>query len=202
MLAKTKTLSQLAASPRDCVLAFGIPTDEEDFEASIKDPHRDYARHYLAGWSQYRSNFVSRVADFTRRSEALGVHVIHGLQSSGIPELFARTSVVTLFTHWTAAGVELCDGILSLPRLVESVPPDFSGVMDLCVCHPDDLAALLLRDRPLCTVRYLSNKASPLFWLAFYASLYEILALQRGRTYSDELTELAIRLRHAGDHDE
>jgi hypothetical protein len=199
MLAETKARSQLPALPCDCVLAFGIPTDEEDFETSIKDPKRDYSKHYLAGWGQYRRNFVSQVEDYTRRYEALGVHVIRGLQSSEIPALFTIGSVVTLFTHWTVAGVEFCDGILSLPTLVEAVPCDFSGVLDLCVCHPDDLAALLLRDRPLCTIRYLSNKASPLFWLGFYAALYELLALRRGRTYSEELTELAIQLRHTGE---
>jgi hypothetical protein len=199
MLAETKTRSQQPVSPRDCVLAFGIPTDESDFEASVKDPNRDYSKRYLAGWGQYRRNFASHVADYTHRYEALGVHVIHGFCGSDLPSLFTLNSVVTLFTHWTVAGVEFCDGILSLPKLIERVPFDFSGVLDLCVCHPDDLGALVLRDRPFCTVRYLSNRANPIFWLGFYAALYEILALRRGRTYSEELTELAIQFRHSGD---
>jgi hypothetical protein len=86
--------------------------------------------------------------------------------------------------------------MLPLNALVECIPRSFSGVLDLCVCHPDDLVTLLLRDRQLCTVRYLSNRANPIFWLAFYAGIYQMLALDKGLTYSEAQTELAIQLRH------
>jgi hypothetical protein len=195
MPADPVTEVQQAVLPNNCVLAFGLPTTEEDFEASIRDQNRDYAKHYLAGWEQYRRNYACHVIAFTQRFLALGVQVISDLRGSDLPALFDRGSVVTLFTHWTATGIEFFDGTLPLSKVVEAVPCAFAGVLDLCVCHPDELVALLLRDRPLCSVRYLSERASPVFWLTFYAALYSVLKLG-GRTYTNAMTEVIIELRH------
>ena len=121
--------------------------------------------------------------------------MVSGLRIGDVSQLFAQAAVVTLFTHWTSHGIEFSDGVASLPAVVEQVPPRFSGVLDLCVCHPDDLVRLLADRRELCTVKYLSNIANPIFWLAFYDALYKLLALRRGRTYPDELTDLEIEFR-------
>jgi hypothetical protein len=189
-------MQQQLVVPQDCVLALGLPTTEEDFLRSMREGNRDYAKHYLGGWVQYQRNFVLPACAFARRCSTLGVKVICGLRSSDFPPLFGRGLVVTLFTHWTATGIEFCDGIVPVAGVVEFVPITFSGVLDLGVCHPDDLVALLLRDRPLCSVRYLSGHlAMPVFWFAFYSAVYQVLALG-GRTYSSAVAEVTIELRH------
>jgi len=194
---ESKALSLRETLPSDCVLAFGVPTCEEDFNDSLGHRTREYAKQYFGGWQQYDHFFVSPVRRYTEHYKGYGVEVVFDLRSTGLKSLFEMGSVITLFTHWAAEGVELCDGILALPQMVQCVPEGFSGVLDLCVCHPDDLVKILLRDRPLCSVKYLSMRpAQPLFWLAFYAGLYELLSLQQRRTYSTALTELSIRLRH------
>lgn len=195
--------SERAVLPHDCVLAFGLPLTADDFKAAFHDPNRDYARQYPAGWEQYRRNFASHVEDFIARYKKLGVRVVYGLRGSDLVGLFACGSVVTLFTHWTASGIELCDGILRLSSVVDSVPYTFSGVLDLCVCHPKGLPELLVRDRPLCSVRYIEDDAKPVFWLAFYEALYRLLKLG-GRTYRDAMTEIILELRRqtAGEKDE
>ena len=191
-------LSEREASPKDCVMAFGVPTNEEEFSASIDAENREYTRQYFGGWPQYERYFVSRVQHVAPLYEALGVRVVYGLRRTDLPALFKNASVVTLFTHWAASGVELFDGIVSLPEIVMSVPEQFSGTFDLCVCHPDELVDLLLRDRPLCSVKYMSTrKAQPEFWLTLYEALYEILSLGQGWTYSSALNELFIKLRRS-----
>lgn len=194
---ESHAVTERVAAPRDCVLAFGVPTSEEDFYLSVEDQNREYAGQYLGGWPQYHKLFGSRVEHYASRYTALGVQVVYGLRSVNLPALFTKGSVVTLFTHWGASGVEFCDGMLSLTDLIECIPEGFSGILDLCVCHPDDLVALLLRDRLQCTVRYISKRpAIPDFWLPFYAALYEILSLPPGQPYSRALTDLSIKLRH------
>jgi hypothetical protein len=189
-------LTSQAVSPQNCVLAFGVPTDQNDFAASLANSGREYAKHYLGGWPQYERNFVSQVVSHCQIYTQLGVRVVFGLTSSGLKRLFEQGSVISLFTHWTAEGIELCDGILSIPLLVEAIPPDFSGVLDLCICHPDDLVKVILRDRPRCSVRYVGYRSvDPLFWLEFYSGLYQILLSQPGQTYSAALIEFTLKLR-------
>src|SRR5262249_35005078 len=135
---EAQSVTERVTLPSDCILAFGVPTSEEGFYLSAADPGREYSGQYLGGWPQYDELFVSQVRRYAKRYTALGVQVVHGLRSVDVTGLFAKVSVVTLFTHWGSSGVELCDGMLSPYGLIKLIPEEFSGVLDLCVCHPDD----------------------------------------------------------------
>jgi hypothetical protein len=189
------TLAQRPTLPSGCAIAFGIPTNRSDFTQSLTDPARDYARQYLGGWSQYDKYLLAHINRYAAIYSAFGVHVIRDLTRPVLEVLFRAHAVVTVFSHWTAHGVELCDGILPIRDLVAGIPLEFSGVFDLCVCHPDDLAESIQRARPLCTVKYLSDPTDPIFWLGVYGAIYEALALDEGKTFTACLTDVVLELR-------
>lgn len=190
----TDVSEERAVLPHNCVLAIGLPTTEEDFFLSIRDENREYARRYLGGWQQYRRTFVAPLDVFIQGCREMRVRVAQNLRSSDFRGLFYESAVVTLFTHWTVAGIEFADGTLPIMKAVEAVPDNFSGVFDLAVCHPNALAGLLLRDRPLCSVRYLFGRdARPAFWFPVYTAVYRLLALG-GRSYRSAFEEVILEL--------
>jgi hypothetical protein len=72
--------------------------------------------------------------------------------------------------------------------VIAAVPDRFNGILDLCVCHPKELAKTLERLRPRCLVRSSNREATPVFWLYFYDVLTTILQTRR-TTYTAALEE-------------
>src|SRR5207302_11060832 len=75
----------------------------------------------------------------------------------------------------TDGTVELADGLVSSEQIVQVVPKDFIGIMDLCVCHPRRLVVLLKQKCPDCLVKLTDTEASPIFWIYMYEALFKIL---------------------------
>lgn len=109
---------------------------------------------------------------------ALGARIIHELTLSEFGNLFANKNidVVILFSHWNENTVEFYDGLYEVSVIVQKVPPEFGGIIDLCVCHPERLAIELRQERPRCLTRYANNIATPSFWLYFYLALFRFLS--------------------------
>ena len=72
--------------------------------------------------------------------------------------------------------MEFSDGFKPKTEFVSSIPEDYSGVLDLCVCHPTELISLIIAKRPNCTVRYTPQKVRPRFWLYYYEGLFRLLS--------------------------
>lgn len=160
--------------PRDCVLAFGIPTSEAAFRRDRDDPRKEYAKRFAGGWPHYSSQFVSHFARATRALARLGVSVRTELTLEQYGELFSagQFGVVALVSHWRPRAIELHDGFADVESLVRQVPCDFGGVVDLCACGPEALTVALRRERPCCAVRYINKEAAPRLWLYFYLALF------------------------------
>lgn len=172
--------------PEDCALGFGIPTTEDAFLKARRDPRREFARKFCA-LGQYRAKILRPVELNRPRLIALGAHVVEGMTSDAFGSLFgAGFNVVILFSHWKANGVELADGLIAIPELVDRVPADFVGVVDLCVCHPEKFTTALRAERPRCLVRYTEKPATPALWLSFYFFLFHQLK-HRSLTYLEAL---------------
>ena len=88
---------------------------------------------------------------------------------------FTNAQVVILFAHWVTRAVEFDDGLMSIERVVSAVPMSYSGVLDLCVCHPTQLVVRLRRERPNCLIKRTRKEASLLFWLQVYDVLFGLL---------------------------
>src|SRR5688572_16099213 len=131
-------------SPRDCALAFGIPTCRAGFEGRLKYGTCDYIRpDRFSGWSEYEMRFVRFLTELEPGLREIGVTVAQDVTASSFAELFDRHRAVVLFSHWNdedpdfpLGAVELNEGPVAIDTIVNAVPEDFDGFLDLCVCHP------------------------------------------------------------------
>src|SRR5258707_1379754 len=131
--------------PADCSIIFALPTSRTGFEWSRSQTRSEYANGFLLGWDQYED-----VCDDL--NAALGTYRSLGVTSIALDarrETWARAfrngEVVLLFAHWLEYGagggaIEFWDGPFSVEDLVNQIPEDFRGVIDLSVCHPFGLA--------------------------------------------------------------
>lgn len=168
-------------NPRDCAIAFGIPTCQMGFEGRLKYGTCDYLLRF-SGWSEYEVRFVRFLTELEPGLLEIGVTVVRDVTASSFAELFERHRVVVLFSHWNdedpdfpLGAVELNEGPVAIDTIVNAVPQDFDGFLDLCVCHPKHLAVALGEARPRCRVKRLDNIAQPDFWLYFYGTLFHRL---------------------------
>jgi hypothetical protein len=194
--------------PRDCTFAVGIPSSEAVYRHRLQAPGESFAKRYGL-YDQYEHQVVRPLQALADRATRLGVRLVHDLTLDGFGSLCgdAGAHVVILFSHWDQTSVELHDGFASTQAVIDSVPPEGAGVIDLCVCHPCRLVSRLRHERPGYLIHFRNIEAKPRFWLTFYAALFLSLH-QSPRSYLDAFTDLRIkllnrfRLAREVDHDE
>lgn len=163
--------------PTDCAFAFGIPITEAAFLKARRSPRADYVRQWRGGWPEYDQCFAADARRFAKSLEVWRVETVHDATLSQFGRLLsAGHTVVTLFSHWTEDAIEFGEGLVDIPSIVNIVPKDFSGFLDLCTCHPTALVDALKEHRPLCFVKSVRGKSRPTRWLQFYRVLYHELA--------------------------
>src|SRR5437764_15417716 len=125
--------------PSDCVLAFGIPTCEDEFGEAREDSKRDFVKNQI--WEKYDFQFVSHLRKIEPRFVKLGLKIVHKLTLQDFGKLFRDSSnkVVILFSHWTDNTVEFFDGMATEDEIVSAIPREFDGIVDLTICHPNNL---------------------------------------------------------------
>ncbi len=177
--------------PANCAVVFGIPTSEGSFRDAQIQSNRDFARRFLGGWDQYYAQWVADFVDFRETVLRWGVNVFEDVTLLRFGDIFRTDNVrvLVLFSHWINDNVEFSDGLASVSDILRQVPPTFSGIIDLCVCHPDLLATQLVINRPNCLVRYIPRKAKPTYWLYYYVALFALLR-QGSSTYISAMTKL------------
>jgi hypothetical protein len=169
-----RIIAKECIKPHQCVLAFGIPTTKEDFTNDLKLPNKDFAKRCKC-FTSYRKQIIDplnkKVEPVLTR---LGVKVVHKLTFSDFGSLFQnnRFDVIILFSHWKDEAVEFYDGLVTISKILEQVPFNFSGIIDLCVCHPDSLRIRLDFERPNCAVKISKEKINAFIWLRFYENLF------------------------------
>jgi hypothetical protein len=164
-----------ATTGKPYCIAFGIPTTRDEFFHSLSAPESDYAKRWLGGWGQYRAQFVADLDTVAPDLERVGVALVRGLRVEQLSTLFFNHRVVVLFSHWTGDKVEFFDGMAGAERIVPEIPPDYQGVFDLCVCHPNALVERLLALRPPYFVKYVRQEAAPHYWLYFYRDMFSYM---------------------------
>jgi len=140
------------------------------------DPEKDFVKGFLGGWPQYDHLFVSifdQVAPILREWK---VTIIEGLDLTTLGTSFSGCfDVVILFAHWRGDAVEFFGGFADPDTFLQRVPNEFTGLIDLCVCHPPELVRALLSRRPNCLIKFITTEATPGFWLYFYLALFKHL---------------------------
>lgn len=162
--------------PSDCILAFGIPTCESDFIDAKDDEFRDFVTPY--SWGKYHKEIVSHLEEVEPYFKQLEVRVIHRLKLSDFKVLLESNPkrVIILFSHWKEDSIEFFSGMASSDAIVNEVPLDFEGIIDLCVCHPNNLW-IKLRNLlpPSALIKFTDVTNTPYKWLYFYWVVFTIL---------------------------
>ncbi len=183
--------------PQDCAIAFGIPTCQHVFvdqRDNMKREH-DYVRYSkYPEYTEYYSGFVRFLDELEPGLQDIGVRLAYDVTPWDLTELFQQYRVVILFSHWTDAdpefplgAVELGEGLVDIDTIVEAVPQDYDGFLDLCTCSPPNLIDALLYARSRCRLKYTEKEdAKPDLWLYFYAKLFQLLH-EKPMSYPDAL---------------
>lgn len=182
-------MSEVMVTPADCLLLFGIPTTKQAFFADLNRDDKDFAKLFEGRWARYEYQFVSELNRLRKTFLKAGVQLLENGSLEDFRIGIKRHRVVILFSHWLEDSVEFSDGLQHISAIAEAIPNDFSGVIDLCVCHPNQLAELVRATKPNCTVKYTTAPATPLMWLNFYSILFQQLHKSPG-DYSSTLVEL------------
>lgn len=190
----SEIITRRVIKPRDCVLAFSIPTTREAFFHALRNPERrDFIPNCCPDWQDYHFQIASYMERLVPSLETLGTSVERDLTLRGFGALLRRAQhpVIILFSHWRSDAVEFADGIAPLPAIIREVPDSFRGIIDLCVCHPDSLATRLRDGWPHSVVKFTGVKTTPALWLYIYLVIMKILN-EEDTTYLDAV-ERAIR---------
>jgi hypothetical protein len=175
----------------ECCLSFAVPTNEAEYYIQADNPaNRDFVPRHCASWTKYYFEFARHIPLVDESLFKRNVRVVRAITLDRLAALFDTYRVIILFAHWNERSVEMADGLVSIPDLVHAVPPQFTGMFDLCVCHPIELVLALKRNRPNCVVKFTNRPATASTWLWFYEIVFRVL--ERGdRSYSNALEEAA-----------
>ena len=176
--AYTVILKHSVVKPSDCALLIGIPTSKETF---YNNPNSDYIKNF--SWPKYQHDIIIPIYKFEKLIRQLGIKVIHKLTYSSFGKIFKdeKIDVFILFSHWKNKRIEFYNDFVPIDKIVNKIPNEFTGILDLCVCHPRELIKELRRKKPNCTLRSIDSihqkeaEVTPSVWLTFYLALFKIL---------------------------
>jgi len=150
----------------------GIPNTRDGFRRARERRDASFASGFLGGWPQYYAFFMRDLEAAEPIFLRLGVTILHDASLEDFAGVLARSNVVLLFSHWYDGEIEFNGGFKSIGAVVTAISPAYSGILDLCVCHPWPLVKELSIHRPNCLIRYSQTEASPHYWLHFYRILF------------------------------
>lgn len=161
-----------AVKPSDCAIAFGIPVSLEDFR---RKPTHGFARQF---W-QANGRIKRFLADYELTSGVMKeckTCVITNLTLERFGDLFQRHQVVILFSHAENSSVEFHEGLVEIDRVVQQIPEQFDGILDITMCFSRELFRALRRERPKCFPFYATEESlDAQAWLFFYKALFMYL---------------------------
>ena len=177
-------ITEKIIKPSRCVLAFGIPTCKKDFFEDQKSDNKDFAKLFKKNWSLYYDQVIFYLEQLEQQISQPGATIIKKLTLSNFGQLLSnkKFDVVILFSHWKENSVEFYDGLQTTSKIINEVPTEFSGIIDLCVCNPKELRIALDIERPNCVVKFADKEELPFFWLNFYRILFKYLQ-QKNKNY-------------------
>jgi len=163
--------------PSDAILSIAIPTSKDEFDEHRRTPrNRDFVRSCCPLWGKYLNDVIEPFQEVIPQIRRWGVEVIPKVTLSDWEAAFgSRRRVVTLFAHFTGESVEFYDGLVPIADVIRKVPSDFDGIVDLCMCLPEQLVKSLKAERPRCLVRFSNKPLTPSLWFYFYLVLYKVL---------------------------
>jgi len=177
--------------PRDCAILFGIPTTYDAFRHDLGAANKDLVPNGCPVWPRYRDEVIAPADGLIAAAEARGVLVRRDVRLGDIAAAHdGQRTVVILVSHWTRDRIELADGLHPFHDVVERVPQDFTGFVDLCICISEPMAVSLRALRPRCIIRSaLQTYIIPRIWFGAFEALLASLD-EHPRPYMDAYNEI------------
>jgi hypothetical protein len=156
------------------IIGCALPLSEDQFAKALHN-HSQYARKFAAGWSQYERVSLQLNECFDECRSA-GVVVKETLGQNNLSSLFSA-KIVILFAHWIdeTDEIEFWGQPLRSEDIENKIPPEFSGILDLSVCHPDPLVGSLKRKPHAYSIKYYPDELLPSFWAEVYSATFRTL---------------------------
>jgi hypothetical protein len=177
----TEIITRKLIKPQDCVVAVCIPTTRAAHVNALNNPeNRDFVPNLGKEWLLYSRDVIAYTSRLLPEIEKLGVTVLYDVTLPTLNKLLSDSSyrIFVLIAHWKDDAVEFADGLENISAIVDAVPTDFDGILDLCVCHPVSLALKLRETRPNCVVRFTNAESTPALWLYYFLALFKKLQLE------------------------
>lgn len=176
-------------SPRDCALALAFPLDRAEFLRSIEtEPPYGFVRQWLARFSGYPVELLwqdyAPIAAYAKglaeEASAAGVLVEEEATLTRWLKLLNARRITSLVAHWAeqdqADLIQFAGGFVPLSECINSMPINFSGVLDLTVCHSSRFIDQIKKQRPASTILANRNVARLGVRLAMYRQVLRLLA--------------------------
>jgi len=165
--------------PQDCIIAFAIPISLKEYDAYPQDTEGTlFLNKHLVSELKYYYDTVKVAERNIKAFRSLGVRVLESVTSRQFIETCTtnQNKLIILFAHWCNDSVEFSDGFCPIQTIIDQFPGDFSGYLDLNVCHPDNLVDILNTKARNAIIKFESRKnATPSFWLQFYLIFFKVL---------------------------
>jgi hypothetical protein len=97
---------------------------------------------------------------------------------------------VVLFSHWNKNGIDFQEGTVPIDKVVESIPVKTLAILDLCVCHPQNLVDRLCVTPLSLLTKSIWQEAEPREWCMFYGALFNLLR-HKEYSYPDGVDQIA-----------
>jgi hypothetical protein len=176
--------------PQRYGLLVTVPLTREQFLADATNGRKEFVRQWVASLSGYAPEQLwrdyERIAGFTLQivSEAreAGVQAVTDGCYGSWTAMAATSDVITLVAHWVAgppAGFEYADGPRPLDEVVDALPEDFGGIIDLTVCHSTNAIPAFKKARPRCSVLANREPARLDLRLAMYRQILRLVRRER-----------------------
>ncbi len=170
---------------KKCAMIIAVPLTELGYYADLREPKekKDFVRN-IGLFNNYKTEVISPVIRTAKILEAAGVSIFTEATLSDFVRLFdGGFDVIILFTHSCNQLIEFRDGLTSAENLVKHIPSDFSGFIDLSVCHPIDLVKTLDRVLPNAICHYIDATVTPVLWMQYFLFLFKQLIDNPDLTY-------------------
>lgn len=180
---------------------FCLPLSRTDFDLTMTSDQFDFAKHFMLSkegsgrdnYEFYYSEICKPYLQLKKIFSPYGFNFIDTTYYKQIPDLLiTKSEVIILFSHCIGGGnidresIEFGDGMCNWRKIIDIIPTDFSGLIDLAVCKPLVLAHQLKISRPQCLVKSSSRKIRLIFWIYFYSELFKNM-LENEIDYLDAL---------------
>lgn len=174
--------------PDQCALIVGIPMTVEGFKADKLSDNKDFAKNKS---DEAISILINELTPVMSAISETGMHVYRRGTFQTLVDVFAQgVALIIPFTHYLNSKglLELVDGLYNDATIESAIPVDYSGILDLSVCNPTNLADRLNFNRQNLRVRRTRGNLHIPTWAWFYLVLAKILAAKPS-TYLDAFAE-------------